>query len=97
MDASELLRISTPEGIVLIVDKVMRRGWWRSRLKVRASASGVYHFFRFGHGLLARGSHLERGLLPVTKDEPVYLVCDGRNWQVGDVIPPDKIVYRYEL
>ncbi|MEL1249974.1 hypothetical protein [Aurantiacibacter gilvus] len=83
--------------------QVVRRGLLRSQLQASADNDGVFvavqgpsiQWAILG-GSLAQQRGLEFREMRVSRDQPVYLVCRGSNWQIGDEIPTDQIVYRYE-
>lgn len=88
-------------GVVLYVDEVVFRGWFRSHIRARARflgddrSEGVFSALQFA-GLRDSGPVIVQTDIRVKEGEPIHLVCRGRKWKSGDAIPQEKIVYRYE-
>ena len=92
-------------GIVLVVEKVISREWTRSQVRALPhflgddTSAGEFRAVSFDIGVPLRGGMLGavRAVdLRVEEGKPIHLVVRGRKWRVGDAIPPDRIVYRYE-
>ncbi|MEO0417278.1 MAG: hypothetical protein AAF249_00305 [Pseudomonadota bacterium] len=87
-------------GIVLVVDQVLDRGWFRSQIRALPHflTDDRPGFFRAKQLSYDRriGARVDMTDIWVERDVPVYLVCRGRRWRKNDAIPPAEILYRYE-
>ena len=94
------------KGLTLFVEEVLGHDFLRTRIRASSDGDGVFHAIQ-GASIqwmifpwpwqLRRLGQLEVRPLRVRKGEPIYLMCRRRHWNVGDAIPTDQIVYRYEL
>lgn len=88
-------------GIVLVVDQVIERGWFRSQIRALPHFLGDDHstgLFQAKRLIFDRhiGFRVPLTDIRVEKDVPVFLVCKGKHWRKSDAIPPADILYRYE-
>ncbi|MEM7700697.1 MAG: hypothetical protein AAF251_02050 [Pseudomonadota bacterium] len=87
-------------GIVLVVDKILDRGWFRSQVRALPTflTDDSPGFFRAKQLSYDRriGARVDVTDIWVERDVPVFLMCRGTHWRIRDAIPPENILYRFE-
>ncbi|MEM9501179.1 MAG: hypothetical protein AAF941_04975 [Pseudomonadota bacterium] len=90
-------------GVALVVDEIVGYDWFRTRIRARAVFIGDDRSIGRFSGMQLKLNPQRLGaftmqqlIIQVERNEPIFLVCYGKRWRVGDAIPISEIVYRYE-